>query len=192
MSNIKYKQSAQGAYYHLYNRGNQKKNIFVDEKDRAFYLKKMAESSRKHDFAIIAYCLMPNHIHLIVRQDGIYLPAKFISSIHTSYAMVFNKKYLTVGHLFQDRFKQRIIEDDDYMKNLIAYVHLNPVKAGLCKFPKEYRWSSYLEYARAGNVLNPGGFCDRSLVEAYGMEGGTFEEFVMMAGNIDKEDAFDD
>jgi len=192
MGNLKYKQSAQGAYYHLYNRGNQKKKVFVDEKDYAFYLRKMVESSRKHGFAIVSYCLMPNHVHLIVRQDREYPPAKFMSSFHTSYAMVFNKKYRTVGHLFQDRFKQNIIEDDDYMKNLIAYVHMNPVKAGICKFPKEYKWSSYLEYARAGSASDYEGICNRSLVGEYGMEGKTFEEFIMMAGNISVEDAFDD
>ncbi|MDD3006753.1 MAG: transposase [Candidatus Pacebacteria bacterium] len=192
MNNLKYKQSAQGAYYHLYNRGNQKKDIFLDEKDYEFYLRKMTEASKKYSFAIISYCLMPNHIHLIVRQDKEYPPAKFISSVHTSYAAVFNKKYKTVGHLFQDRFKQKIIENDDYMRNLIAYVHLNPVKAGICNFPKEYKWSSHMEYAKTGIIKDSDGLCDRGLIEEYGMKGETFEEFVTMAGNISKEDAFDD
>lgn len=192
MSNSKYKQSAQGTYYHLYNRGNRKKDIFLDEKDYKFYLRKLAEAGKKYGFAIISYCLMSKHLHLIVRQNKEYPPAKFISSIHTSYATVFNKKYKTAGHLFQDRFKQKIIEDDDYMKNLIAYVHLNPVKAGICKFPKEYKWSSYMEYAKAGRVKGLDGLCDRALVEEYGIKGKTFEEFMMMAGNISEEDAFDD
>lgn len=152
----------------------------------------MTESGKKYDFAIISYCLMPNHVHLIVKQNDGYAPVKFISSIHTSYAIVFNKKYKTVGHLFQDRFKQKIIEDDDYMINLIAYVHLNPVKAGLCNFLKEYRWSSYMEYARADGVTDSKNICDRSFIEEYGIKGKTFEEFIRMAGNISEEDAFDD
>lgn len=192
MDNLKYKPSSQDTYYHLYNRGNQKKDIFLDEKDYAFYLRKLTEAGRKYYFVIIAYCLMPNHIHLIVKQDKEYPPAKFISSIHTSYATVFNKKYKTVGHLFQDRFKQKIVDDDRYMKNLIAYVHLNPVKAGLCNFPKEYKWSSYMEYARAGSVTDPKDICDYNVIEDYGIKGKTFEEFIRMAGDISAEDAFDD
>jgi REP element-mobilizing transposase RayT len=192
MNNLKYKQSARGTYYHLYNRGNQRKEIFKDEKDRIFYLRRLAEASNKYDFAIISYCLMPNHVHLVVRQDGDCPPARFISAIHTSYVIVFNRKYKAVGHLFQGRFRQKIIESDEYMQSLIAYVHLNPVRAGLCDFPKDYRWSSHMEYAGAGSKDIPGGLCDRNLIQSYGMKGKTFDQFVKMAGDISEEDAFDD
>jgi hypothetical protein len=135
---------------------------------------------------------MPNHVHLIVRQEGDMAPAKFISSLHTGYAMMFNKKYNLVGHLFQDRFKQKIISDDDYMKRLIAYVHLNPVKDDICNLPKEYRWSSYLEYARAGRSLNIDGICDCRLAEGYRINGMSFEEFIDMTRGLNNEDTFDD
>ena len=78
------------------------------------------------------------------------------------------------------------------MENFIAYVHLNPVKAGLCNFPKEYRWSSYMEYARTGSMTDSENICDHSFVEEYGTKRKTFEEFIRMAGNISEEDAFDD
>ena len=190
MDNSKYKQSAQGTYYHLYNRGNQKRKIFLDEKDFGLYLRKLVEVHKRYRFAIISYCLMPNHVHLIVRQDGIVPTSRFMASLHTGYAMRFNKKHDLVGHLFQGRFKQKIISDDGYMKNLIAYVHLNPVQAGICNFPKEYGWSSYLEYA--GAIKDPEKICDHGLVEEYGFKGQSFDEFIRTAGQISEEDAFDD
>lgn len=186
MNNSKYKESAQGTYYHLYNRGNQKKKIFLDDNDFRFYLKRLVRSCKKYGFTLISYCLMSNHIHLIVKQGGNISPAKLISSLHTSYAMMFNKKYKLVGHLFQDRYKQKIIEDDSYMKNLIAYIHLNPVKDKICNFPKEYKWSSYLEYAKDLN-----GICDHKFVEEYGLKGQSFKEFIKLAEQIAPDDAFD-
>lgn len=192
MSNSKYKDSAPGTYYHLYNRGNQKNRIFLDDNDFSFYRRKLGIVCKKYDFSLVAYCLMPNHIHLIVKQNSEFSTASFMSSLHTSYSMIFNKKYKTVGHLFQDRFKQKIICGDDYMKKLVAYVHLNPVKDGLCAFPKEYKWSSYLEYARKESFNDSERICDCGLIEDYGFKGQSFEEFINLAGQIIENDAFDD
>lgn len=188
MNNSKYKQSAQGSYYHLYNRANQKKEIFSQKDDYIFYLKRLAEACEKYEFSLVCYCLMPNHIHIIVKQKGEYSPSKLMSSLHTSYSMVFNKKYKLVGHLFQDRFKQKIISDDAYMKQLVAYIHLNPVKDNLCNFPKEYEWSSYREYA---NIKDSPLVCNQSLIESYGFKGHSFEEFIEFANQINAKDSFD-
>ncbi len=186
MNNSKYKQSAKGTFYHIYNRGNQKRKIFLDNNDYLFYLKKLDVLCKKYEFALISYCLMPNHIHLIIRQNGNISPSKFISSLHTSYSMKFNKKYNLTGHLFQDRYKQKIIKNDSYIKNLIVYIHLNPVKDKICNLPKEYKWSSYLEYAKDIH-----GICDHKLIEDYGFKGQSFEEFVELAEQISPQDAFD-
>lgn len=188
MGNSKYKISAPNTIYHIYNRGNNKQNIFRIDADYGFYLKRLKQSLEKRNFDLICYCLMPNHVHLVVRQLSDVPPAKFLSSLHTSYSMVFNKKYEQVGHLFQDRYKQKIIETDEYLKSLIAYVHLNPVEAGLCKLPKEYKWSSYLEYAFLGRK----GLCNHDLINGYGLKGLSFEQFVMQARKIDPKDAFDE
>src|SRR3989344_5601448 len=102
MGNLKYKLSAPETYYHLYNRGNNKQKIFREDADYLFYLKRLKTALQKHKFELICYCLMPNHVHLIAKQSGEVPPAKFMSSLHTSYSMVFNKKYELVGHLFQD------------------------------------------------------------------------------------------
>ncbi len=187
MGDLKYKQSAPGTYYHLYNRGNNKQKIFRGHLDYIFYLKRLKSVLEKCKFDLVCYCLMSNHVHLVVKQSNEIAPAKFISSLHTSYSMVFNKKYGLVGHLFQDRYKQKIIKSDEYMKALIAYVHLNPVTAKLSKFPKNYCWSSYLEYAKGLP-----GLCSRELVESYGLKGLSFEEYVNLAGKISLSEAFDE
>ena len=171
----------------MYNRGNNKQNIFRDDADKLFYLKRLETALEKHEFELICYCLMPNHIHLVVKQSAADSPARLMASVHTSYSMVFNKKYELVGHLFQDRYKQKIVETDEYMKCLIAYIHLNPVEAGICQFPKDYAWSSYREYA-AGRS----GLCNKQLIEDYGLKGLSFEQFVAQARKIVPKDAFDE
>lgn len=189
MSSSKYKESAPLTYYHIYNRGNQKQDIFRDESDYLYYLKKLQAVLEKRSFALICYCLMPNHIHLIVQQRDDDSPVQLIASLHTSYSMHFNYKYHTVGHLFQDRYKQRVIENDDYMKSLIAYIHLNPVKARICAYPKEYQWSSYREYA--SNFYQPR-ICDHNLLHGYQFDADSFSDYVKKAEMIDPAEAFDE
>ena len=88
---------------------------------------------------------------------------RFISSLHTSYSMYFNKKYNHAGHLFQDRFKQVLINTEEYLLHLSRYIHLNPVKDGLAKTPKDYRWSSFKEYIGVSKY----NFCKRSIILDY-------------------------
>src|SRR3989344_3048534 len=90
----------QGGFYHIYNRGNNKQDIFRDNKDYKRYLEKLAEYKKKHNVSIIAYCLMPNHVHLLLRQNGPQPISDFIQQVHTAYSMYFNKRHQIVGHLF--------------------------------------------------------------------------------------------
>ncbi len=187
MGVLKYKESAPNTYYHLYNRGNKKKEIFLDKTDYRIYLNRLLKASKKYNFSIIAYCLKPNHFHLIVKQNDLSSPANLMASVNTSYSMIFNLKYKTVGHLFQDRYKQKIIKDDQYILNLIAYIHFNPVNDKLCVFPKEYCWSSYLEYA--GLVKN--WLCDKQLMDSFNLKGQSFEDYIRSSYEISPYDAFD-
>ena len=98
----------QGGYYHIYNRGNRKQNIFHSSKDYSRYLEKLKDYKKKHDISILAYCLMPNHIHLLLRQNSPEPVSTFIQKLHTAYSMYYNKKYEQVGHIFQNRFKAKI------------------------------------------------------------------------------------
>jgi putative transposase len=134
----------QGGFYHIYNRGNRKQNIFSNEKDYKRYLSKLKEYKDKHNVTILAYCLMPNHVHFLLRQNSPEPVSTFIQKLHTAYSMYFNKKYDTVGHLFADRFKAKIVARDEYLTHLSRYIHLNPAK--LVQKLTAYAWSSYPAY----------------------------------------------
>lgn len=147
------KQFVENGYYHLYNRGVEKRNIFLDQQDYFVflsYLKKYldpTEGSDPHQLSqevdLICFCLMPNHFHLMVKQytkDGI---TKLIRAVSTSYVMYFNKKYNRIGTLFQGKYKAAIILNDLYLLHLSRYIHLNPSKGS---DPLTYKYSSYGYY----------------------------------------------
>jgi len=151
-----------GGYYHIYNRGNNKQDIFLDDSDYLFYLKRLRHAQETQKASIICYCLMPNHVHLLVRQDSETPIYRLISSIHTSYSMYFNRKYEKVGHLFQGRFKQKAIDKDEYLLQVSSYIHLNPLSAGLVEKLEDYQWSSYSDYIG----LRAGTLCDKEVIMA--------------------------
>ncbi len=134
----------QGGFYHVFNRGNRKQNIFLNAKDYKRYLDKLKDYKKEHDVSVIAYCLMPNHIHFLLRQNGPKPLSFFIQRLHTAYSKYFNIKYNQVGHVFQDRFKAKIVDRDEYLMHLSRYIHLNPSK--LTKKLPVYKWSSYPAY----------------------------------------------
>lgn len=143
-----------GGYYHVYNRGHNKQTIFYDAKDYQRYLKRLDEYREKHEVTILAYCLMPNHIHLLFRQDGDESIDRFIHRLHTAYTMYFNKKYERVGAVFQGKFKAKPIDTDEYLLHVSRYIHINPVELldtqpqglALRLELEKYPWSSYGEY----------------------------------------------
>ncbi len=156
----RYKSYAKDTYYHIYNRGNGKQNIFHAKEDYLFYIDRLEKAIKKYDVELICYILMPNHVHLVARQKTDTPIHKFISSLHTSYSMYFNKKHQHVGHLFQDRFKQVIVQSDQQLLYLTKYIHRNPVEAGMSATPAEYPWSSYHEYTR----ILPWVLCNKDII----------------------------
>jgi len=116
----------------------------LDERDYKRYLDRMREYKDKHNVSILAYCLMPNHIHLLIRQNGPQPASAFVQRLHTAYTMYFNKKYDLIGHPFQGRFKTKMVGKDEYLMHLSRYIHLNPKKL-VAKIPS-YKWSSYPAY----------------------------------------------
>jgi len=95
-----------------------------------------------YNYKIIAYCLMDNHVHIMIKTDK-RPPGELISRVHSIYTKNFNRKYNYIGHLFQDRYYSELIENDRQLLETSRYVHLNPVKARMVEMPSEYRWSSY-------------------------------------------------
>ncbi len=147
--------------YHVYNRGHNKQQIFLSYKDYLRYLKRLEEYREKHPVTILAYCLMPNHIHLLARQDSEMEIAHFIHRLHTSYTMYFNKKYERVGSVFQGRFKAKAIESEPSLLQVTRYIHINPLELLRAQGPafklESYEWSSYATYIghRANKFVDP-------------------------------------
>jgi putative transposase len=134
--------------YHILTRGNNRKVIFKDESDHTRYIEILKHYKEKYRFLLYHYALMGNHVHLVLETTakGGRL-AEIMKGINLSYAQYYKKKYKHIGHFWQDRYKSIIISDDEYLLACGSYVELNPVRAGIVKYPKDYRWSSYLVYA---------------------------------------------
>ncbi|MDX8344119.1 REP-associated tyrosine transposase [Rossellomorea sp. YZS02] len=134
-----------GTTYHVTARGNRKQDLFHDDEDRKKYLLYLQETKDKYPFTIHAYCLMPNHIHLLIETHDVPLE-KIIRSLHTRYAVYFNKKYDYVGHVFQGRYGSTKIDTPSYFIKASRYIHQNPVEGKLTIRPESYPWSSYPSY----------------------------------------------
>lgn len=135
----------QGACYHVINRGVERRVIFMDDGDAGKFLEAVGEFGRRHQVALLAYCLMPNHYHLLLRTDGGIL-TKFMRDLNGLYAQHVNKKLNRVGPLFQGRYKAVLVGDERYLRAIVRYIHRNPVGALLASRPEEYPWSSCAQY----------------------------------------------
>ena len=155
----------ENGYYHVYNRGVEKRTIFQDREDYSkflyfikIYLTPLEELSKEFpllrsnlvknnlsgEVELLALCLMPNHFHLLIKQNTKVGMTKFLRQLNTSYSMYFNKRHERVGPLFQGRFKAANVETDEYLLHLSRYIHLNPLARGASL--DEFDWSSYLYY----------------------------------------------
>ncbi|QNB46245.1 hypothetical protein BR63_07915 [Thermanaerosceptrum fracticalcis] len=132
----------EGTIYHVLNRGNNKDNIFIDKKDYHVFLKFLWEQKEKNNISILCYTLMPNHFHFLVKVSAIPL-GKFMHGLQSNYAHYFNMRHNKVGSLFQDRYKAFHVEENQYLLQLIRYIHLNPMRAGLVEFLRDYPWTSH-------------------------------------------------
>ena len=108
--------------------------------------------TNKNDFKLHAFCLMPNHFHLLIEQCSDISLSTLMKKVCTSFAMYMNKKYKRVGYLFQDRFKSTLIESNPQLMWTSSYIHMNPVKDGLVKNPEDYKWSSYNDFTEERNL----------------------------------------
>jgi putative transposase len=130
-----------GAFYHVITRGNQKQKIFKDRPDYEKYLQLLASYKQRQHFRLYAYVLMSNHLHLLIETQDAPL-SKILQGINQSYTLYFNRKYRTVGHLFQGRYKAILCDRERYLLALLKYIHHNPVRAKITETPSRYRWSS--------------------------------------------------
>lgn len=139
--------------YHIIMRGINRQTIFEDEEDCGQFLETVKRYKEKSGYEVYAYCLMGNHVHLLIKIVKESLE-QVMRRICGSYVYWYNNKYQRVGNLFQDRFKSEPVENDQYFQTVIRYIHQNPVKAGLVKQAEEYKWSSFHEYVSHVNLVN--------------------------------------
>ncbi len=131
---------AAGILYHVIVRGNQRQKIFTSDGDYQAYTERLARYRKKYDYKLHAYCLMPNHVHLLVESSHHPL-AKLMQGLQQSYSQYFNLKHRKTGHVFEGRYKAILCQKDQYLLQLIRYIHLNPVRAGMVRSPERYRYS---------------------------------------------------
>jgi putative transposase len=136
---------AAGLLYHVIVRGNQRRKTFRHDDDYQAYLDRLEKYRSQFQVRIYAYCLMPNHVHLLVETGSTPL-AKFMQGLQQSYTQYFNRRYRKVGHLFQGRYQAIICDRDTYLLALVRYIHLNAVRAKLATRPERYRYSGHNSY----------------------------------------------
>jgi REP element-mobilizing transposase RayT len=154
-----------GALYHVTARGNERRAVFRDDEDRQRFLATLGETSKQYGVCLHAYCLMPNHYHLLVETPRANL-SRAIGWLQTTYTIRFNRRHRRSGHLFQGRFKAQVIDAEDYARQLVCYLHLNPVrprdKSAILPADRratldQWPWSSHLAYL--GRTPTPPWLC---------------------------------
>jgi REP element-mobilizing transposase RayT len=130
------------AVYHVTSRGNARRSIFKDDKDREMLLNLLEEVNDRYHWLCHAYCLMSNHYHLVIETPDGNL-SKGMRQINGVYTMRFNRRHGSVGHIFQGRYKAILIQKESHLLEVCRYVVLNPVRAKVVKTPERWRWSSY-------------------------------------------------
>jgi len=144
----------QGAIYHVTIRGNDRRNIFLDDRDRQRFCDRLADCVEAHEVRLYMFCLMTNHVHLMLETPAGNL-SEFMHRLQTAYSVYFNRRHQRSGHLFQGRYGARVVRGETYILRLSRYVHLNPVFTRAAKklplreridMLRRYRWSSYRGY----------------------------------------------
>lgn len=182
------------AYYHVFNRGVEKRDIFLEEKDYRFFqtylfiylhpLKKVLEKhpdlplrlynkNLSQEVELLGYCLMPNHFHLLLKQKTKHGISKLMKQLTNAYTLFFNQKNKRVGGLMQGRFKAAQIMDDNLFVHILRYIHLNPVASNLTQDLGNYKWSSYPDYLGKETDLP----CSKDEILSYFPSIDAFEKF---------------
>ena len=135
------RQKSSTGIYHVVLKGLDGRNIFLDDADRLMFIDKLKKARQAGGFKLYAYCLMDNHVHLLVKEEEEL--GQSIKRITVGYVQLHNNKYGRSGHLFQNRFNSEVVEDERYLITVLRYIHRNPLKAGMISKLEFYPWSSY-------------------------------------------------
>lgn len=181
-----------GAWYHVMNRGRRSENIYLDKLDYKAFVELLQETSDAWNIRIAAYCLMPNHYHMLVNtpEGNISRAMRHINGVYTQR---FNRRHHLDGQLFRGRYKSIIVNGDSYLLELVRYIHRNPLKAGIVDDLKAYLWSShkaYLSVAQKWDWLHKGFILDM-LTDDKKSQVREYRSFVAVDNDKDLEDAMD-
>jgi putative transposase len=151
-----------GAVYHVIGRGVDRRHIFVDDEDYATYTRLLATVTRRQGWHLLCYCLMPNHVHVMIEAPKTNL-ANGMQWLHSRYALAFNDRHCRAGHLFEARYKSPLVKTDEAYVRLIGYITANPVVAAFCKRASDWRWGSHGLLSANGSA--PAWLAHRRLVD---------------------------
>ncbi len=163
-----------GHYYHIYNRGANRQPIFHTDENYRFLLRRVKKYAARFNISIIAYCLMPNHYHFLLRQNGPDTISNFVQAVFNSYTKAFNKMFDRSGTLFEGPFRAVMVDRDEYLLHLCRYIHLNPVKGHLVPTPEAWPYSNYREWI----AQRAGALKDDSFIRTWFPTPQTYRQFV--------------
>jgi putative transposase len=128
--------------YHVINRGNNRAPVFHDDEDYAAFLRAIGDQKRRRPFELFGYCLMPNHIHLLIRTAGTPI-SRIMQALLVTHTQRYHRCHRSGGHVWQGRFKSPVVQDDDHLRTVLRYIEANPLRAGMVERAGDYRWSSF-------------------------------------------------
>jgi putative transposase len=186
---LKSEEFVPGQYYHIYNHSVAEQVLFREEEDYLECLRLFHRYYNAIDYSILAYCLMPNHYHILIHQKT-QLPV-YVSLRHIwySYTCYYNRKYERKGTLFANKLQHIGIRDENYLLHLCAYIHLNPVKAKLVDTPELWQWSNYPEWIG----IRKGSLIDKELLKCFFHSSQVYRECItsLIPDGIDKKSLLD-
>ncbi len=154
------REKSQSGIYHIMLRGIDKRDIFLTKTDYKKFLKYLELAKNKSDFLILAFCLMANHVHLLLKEGNEEV-GDSVRRIAVGYAQYHNHNHGRTGHLFQNRYLSEPVNDDNYLLVVSRYIHQNPLKAGLVNHIEDYEWSSYRNYLLKDRALTDTDFLNK-------------------------------
>lgn len=148
------RQNLKSLYFHVMVQGINKEYIFSTEEMKEKYKKLLKENIQKSNVKLLSYCIMSNHAHMLMHVENVQEMSKLMQKINTSFARFYNRKNNRVGFVFRDRFSIQPILNKQHLYNCLAYIHNNPVKAGIIKNPQDYKYSSYREWIGEKEIID--------------------------------------
>ncbi len=161
-------------YYHIFNRGIDRKSIFLEEENYLHFISLMKKYEQKYNISVIAYCLVPNHYHLLVYQTSDIPVSRFIQSMNNAFVQGMNSQLKRKGTLFEGAAKSRLIENEEYLLQVCRYIHLNPLKHKLVQNLSDWKFSNYQNCINGWN----GYLADSGFIEDLFQSKNNYREFV--------------